>query len=324
MNTSRAGSVDQGHRVGILVYDGVTMIDVAGPTDVFTHANARGGRYEVALVSPDGADVTTSTGTTLTVNAPAVEAGTLGTVLIPGGHSMIDEPIDPALIAATRRLASRAGRVTSVCTGSFLLAEAGLLDGRRATTHWRRTTTFARRYPYVDVQPDALSVRDGNIVTAAGASCGIDLALTLVEDDLGALLAGKVAQDMVVFMQRPDGQSRFSAPSRRHIGRRHPLRRLLDSIAADPSRTHTPISMARIAAMSPRQLTRLFHDEIGTTPARYVELVRLENAQALLLAGHSVASAAAQSGFGSGAALRRVFAHRLGTLPTEHRARELV
>lgn len=308
------------HRVGILVYDGVTMIDVAGPVDVFGHANALGGHYEVAIVSPDGTDATTSAGMRLAVSGRAVDAGPFDTVLIPGAYDMIDAPFDPLLLDATRHLVTHAGRVTSVCTGSFLLAEVGLLDGRRATTHWRQVATFARRYPTVDVQLDALYVRDGSVLTSAGVSSGIDLSLALVEDDLGVKVARDVAQAMVVFVQRPGGQSQFSAPSRSHVGRDHPLRPLLDAIAADPAEEYTVASMSRIAAVSPRQLTRFFHDEIGTTPARYVELVRLESAQALLAAGHTVSSAAVRSGFGSAETLRRVFTHRLGMAPSAYRA----
>jgi len=295
------------------------MIDVAGPADVFSHARRYGAGYEVTIVSPDGADVRTSSGLALGVDAPAAQCGPVHTVIVPGAYGMVDAPFDHMLIDAVTSLTNSAQRVASVCTGAFLLAEVGLLDHRRATTHWRQVEKFARRYQRVTVEPDMLYVRDGHVMTSAGVSSGIDLSLAMVEDDHGPQMARDVAEAMVVFMQRPGGASQFSAPSRQHVGPDHPLRRLLDTIAADPAGNFTMASMASIAAVSTRQLTRLFHDEIGTTPARYVELVRLENAQSLLQAGHTVAIAAARSGFGSTETLRRVFTARIGMPPAAYR-----
>jgi transcriptional regulator GlxA family with amidase domain len=306
-------------RIGILAFDGVTMIDVAGPADVFSHAGRFGAAYEVTVLSPDGTDVRSSTGMKLHADSSAAEAGPLHTVLVPGAYGMVDEPFDPALLEAVELLAHGAERVAAVCTGAFLLAEIGLLDGRKATTHWRQAEKFARRYARVLVQPDALYVRDGHIMTSAGVSSGIDLALAMLEDDHDPRAARDVAEAMVVFMQRPGGLSQFSAPSRRHVARNHPLRTLLDAIAADPAGDYTVPSMAAFAAVSTRQLTRLFHDEIGTTPARYVELVRLEAAQSLLQGGDTVAAAANRSGFGSAETLRRVFVNRLGVTPAVYR-----
>ncbi|MET8288672.1 DJ-1/PfpI family protein [Streptomyces sp. NPDC051639] len=310
---------DAERRVAILAFEGVTLIDVAGPADVFSHAGRYGPGYEVSVVSPDGTDVRTSTGLTLHVESAAADIGPAHTVLVPGAYGMVDHPFDAALVEAVRRLTAGAERIASVCTGAFLLAEVGLLDGRRATTHWRQAKEFARRYERVAVEADALYVRDGTILTSAGVSSGIDLALAMVEDDHGPRVAREVAEAMVVFMQRPGGLSQFSAPSRRHVARDHPLRALLDAIAADPGRDHSVPAMAAMAAVSVRQLTRLFHDEIGTTPARYVEMVRLETAQAQLQAGHTVAVAAARSGFGSAETLRRVFTSRLGISPAAYR-----
>jgi transcriptional regulator GlxA family with amidase domain len=302
----------------MLAFDGVTMIDVAGPSDVFGHANRLGASYELRVVSPDGQPVRTASGTTL--GADGVVDSPHGTVLIPGAYGMVDFSFAGELVDAVRLLVANASRITSVCTGSFLLAEIGLLDGRKATTHWRQAERFAQRYPRVAVQPDALYVRDGSGVTSAGVSSGIDLALSLVEEDHGPELAAEVARSMVVFMQRPGGQSQFSAPSRAHVGRSSPLRTLLDAVAADPAEHWTVTTMSAKASVSPRQLSRLFHDEIGTTPARYVELVRLEAAQDLLSRGHTVASAAARGGFGSDETLRRVFVQRLGITPGAYRA----
>ncbi|WP_425567613.1 GlxA family transcriptional regulator [Nonomuraea dietziae] len=165
-----------------------------------------------------------------------------------------------------------------MCTGAFVLAEAGLLDGRRATTHWRHAATLASRYPAIEVEPDAIYVRSGEVLTSAGVSAGIDLSLAMVEQDMGAGLAREVARDLVVFLQRPGGQSQFSVASRTPRPRHDPLRGLLDQVAADPGADHSLQAMAARAGVSVRHLTRLFHERVGRTPAAYVESVRLEAA----------------------------------------------
>jgi transcriptional regulator GlxA family with amidase domain len=302
--------------VGILIYDNVTMIDVAGPADVFHHANQFGGAYETVLLSPDGSDARASNGLRLAADARAGDVAALDTVIIPGAYGSLSKPFPPALLDAVTTLTGPAGRVASVCTGAFLLATIGLLDHRRATTHWLHVAEFARIFPRITVEPDSLFVRDGRITTSAGVSSGIDLALALVEDDYGPDVARSVARQMVVFMQRPGGQSQFSAPSRASVAADNPLRTLLDAIAADPASSYSLSRMAAIASVSVRQLARLFHDSVGTTPARYVELVRIEAAQALLQNGETVASAALISGFGTAETLRRVFVSRVGQSPT--------
>lgn len=217
-----------------------------------------------------------------------------------------------------RAVAARAARVASVCTGAFVLAELGLLDGRRATTHWRHADTFARRHPNVDVDADAIHVRDGRFVTSAGISAGIDLTLSLVEDDHGAESARRIARKLVVFLRRPGGQAQFasatvpSEPSGL-------LRTVIESVLIDPSADHGLPEMARTAAVSTRHLTRLFRTELGTTPARWVEEVRLGRAQQFLLDGHSVTATARRSGFGSDETLRRIFLRHLGVTPTDYR-----
>ena len=303
-------------RMGILVYDNVTMIDIAGPADVFSHANSFGADYETVLVSADGANVKASNGLTLTAEVRASDAGRLDTVIIPGAYGMITKPFEKVLMDAVTVLTTKSDRIASVCTGSFLLAQAGLLDYRSATTHWTQAALFARSFPLVKVLPDSLFVRDGNIITSAGVSSGIDLALAIVEDDFGPDVARQVARQMVVFLQRPGQQSQFSAPSRDHLGVDHPLRRLMDTIAADPAGDYSLAAMSHIAHVSTRNLTRMFHDEIGTTPARYVELIRIEAAQILLQDGATIPVAAQRSGFGSPETLRRVFVSRVGSSPT--------
>jgi transcriptional regulator GlxA family with amidase domain len=303
-------------RVGILVYDNVTMIDIAGPADVFSHANSFGAQYETVLVSADGGNAKASNGLTLTAERSADEVGPLDTVIIPGAYGMITKPFEEPLLDAVTTLTAESDRIASVCTGSFLLAQAGLLDYRNATTHWTQADLFARSFPLIKVHPDSLFVRDGNIITSAGVSSGIDLALAIVEDDFGPEVARKVARQMVVFLQRPGQQSQFSAPSRDHLAADHPLRKLMDAIAADPAGNYSLANLSAMANVSTRNLTRMFHDDVGTTPARYVELIRIETAQILLQEGATVAVAAATSGFGSPETLRRVFVTRVGASPS--------
>lgn len=308
------------HRVGFVVFDGVTMLDVSGPAEVLHQARRLDHHYDLALISPRGGEVRTSTGMPLSGTVTAAEAGRINTVLVAGGDCLTEQPMDAELLATTRILAARATRVASVCTGAFVLAALGLLDGRRATTHWRHAGTLAHRHPRVRVEPDAIHVRDGRFITSAGISAGIDLTLALVEDDHGADTARRIARELVVFLQRPGGQSQFTTatppPTRNDL-----LRPLIHSVLADPAADHDLPSMARAAAVSPRHLTRLFHTELGTTPARWVERVRLGHAQQLLLDGHSVTSAARHSGFGSDETLRRVFVRHLGITPTAYRQR---
>ncbi len=181
----------------------------------------------------------------------AADAGPVDTVVVAGGDHLAQQPAEEGLLAATRVLTERATRVTSVCTGAFVLAELGLLDGRLATTHWRQAETLARRYPLVRVAPDAIHIRDGHFVTSAGISAGIDLALALVEDDHGAGVARDIARELVVFMQRPGGQSQFSTATTTPPPRTDPLRSLIASVLADPAADHSLPTMAAAVAVSP-------------------------------------------------------------------------
>jgi transcriptional regulator GlxA family with amidase domain len=303
------------------VFDNVKLLDVAGPSEVFGEANREGAEYDVTVCSPAGTDTVTSTGVRLSIDTRADAVGPVDTAVVPGSDSFPASRPGADVLAAMMSLVGAAKRVASVCTGAFVLAEAGLLDGRRATTHWRHAATLARRFPAVEVLPDAIFVRDGQVFSSAGVSAGIDLSLALVEQDHGAELARAVARSLVVFMQRPGGQSQFSVPARTPRPAAEPLRLVLDRIAADPAADHSAPALAAAVGTSVRQLTRLFRRELDTTPARYVELVRFEAAQALLDAGHTVTSAASRSGLGSDETLRRVFLRQLGISPTDYRHR---
>lgn len=311
----------QVRRVGILVFDGVKLLDVAGPAEVFSEANQFGASYEVVIYSADGRDVASSIGMKVGVDAAAADAGPLEMALVAGGDVIPTHPVSSELAEAARVMAKQARRTASICTGAFILAAAGLLDGRRATTHWQHAGTLARAHPAIAVEPDAIYVEDGPFFSSAGVSAGIDLALALVERDHGAALARDVARSLVVFLQRPGGQSQFSPSLRTALPRASPLRRLCDTVAASPAGDYSLAKLAAMANLSPRHLTRLFHDELDTTPARYVELIRFDTAKDLLDAGHSVTDTALRSGFGSAETLRRAFVQRLGVSPRAYQQR---
>ncbi|MCR6487940.1 DJ-1/PfpI family protein [Amycolatopsis sp. OK19-0408] len=307
----------------VVLYDDVRLLDVSGPLEVFAEANEHGGRYDLKTASPGGADVRANTGTRLGADLDLAQVDPRGaTVLVPGGPEWVRTIADAELIAQIRRLAGGADRTASVCAGAFALAAAGVLDGRRATTHWDLAGQLARRFPLVRVDADAIFVQDGPVLTSAGVTSGIDLALALVEADLGAEVARLVAKHLVVFLQRPGGQSQFSVRLETGRPRTEVLRGVLDSVAADPSAPHTAATMAARAGVSPRHLTRLFHDELGRTPARFVEQVRLEFAQQQLeRTTDPLDVVARRSGFGTAETLRRAFARGLGVTPSDYRAR---
>ncbi|RJO73835.1 helix-turn-helix domain-containing protein [Nocardia panacis] len=295
------------------------MLDVAGPAEVFAEANLSGAAYSIGYFSPSGESVRTSTGIRLPVEGAVAEVFDADTVLVSGGDVLVAEPLPDALTASVRMVEPR--RMVSVCTGSFVLAAAGILAGRRATTHWRHAALLARRYPEVEVLPDAIFVEDTGVFTTAGVSAGMDLALALVEQDHGPELAREVARSLVMFMQRPGGQSQFSAPLEVRPVRTPTVRTVVDLIAARPALDHSARTLAARVGVSPRQLARLFADELDTTPAKFVERVRLDHAKSLLDAGHGVASAARAAGFGSSETMRRTFVARLGVSPSHYRDR---
>lgn len=297
------------------------LLDAAGPAEVFAEANRFGADYRIEIASVDGKDVTTSIGIGFAVTGSISSIESADTVVVAGGDDLVGRPIDPALVEALKTIPDRTRRLVSVCTGAFILAQAGLLSGRRATTHWKHTHRLARAYPDVGVEHDAIYVRDGNVFTSAGVSSGIDLALALVEMDHGTELVRQVARSLVVYLKRAGGQSQFSVLVEANPPRQSALREVIDAVAADPSGNHSVKSLALQASLSIRQLERLFQSELGTTPARYVEMVRIDVARAALDAGHSVAHSARLAGFGSVETLRRVFVKHLGVSPKAYRDR---
>ncbi|MFE3793556.1 GlxA family transcriptional regulator [Nocardia tengchongensis] len=308
-------------RVGILVFDGVKMLDFVGPAEVFVEANQAVNGYEVVLLSADGQDVQTSIGARVAVGGAAAEAGRFDTVVIPGSELPASVFVTPEVLAAARHLSAHTRRLVSICSGTAVLAELGLLDGRRVTTHWKYAPDLARKFPAVEVEPDAIFVRDGNLYSSAGVAAGVDLALALVEEDYGADVARRAAQLLVVYMQRAGGQSQFSASLTGPLPRSPLVRTVVDLICANPAFPHTVQTLAAHARVSVRHLTRLFRSELEHSPAEYVAFIRFGVARDMLHAGCSVTEAAMGAGFGSSEALRRAFIARLGISPRKYQQR---
>lgn len=309
--------------VRLVVFDGVQLLDVAGPADVLDAANRVAGRdvYRLRLVARDRA-ARASNGIRIAADDDLVGGDDpVDTVIVAGGWGTDEVIGDAELVAYVRRAAGHARRVTSVCTGAFVLAEAGLLDGRRVTTHWSRTDDLGRRRD-VRVEADRIFVRDGEVWTSAGVTTGIDLALSLVEDDLGPHVARQIARWLVVFLHRPGGQSQFSQHLRRPVVTSDPIRRALESIAEAPGGDHRVARLAASVGLSRRHFARAFRAATGVTPGTHVESVRLEAAQrALESTRDTLPVIAATVGFGTEETMRQAFQRRLGIPPGEYRAR---
>ena len=313
-------------RVWFLVLPRTGMLNLAGPWEVMGHANDILGRtaYDLAVVGPRAPAFETRHGLTLGGVRPLPRAGArLPDVAIVAGAPRAAPAADQAqLVAWLRRHHARIPTVVSICTGAFVLAAAGVLDGKRATTHWMYLDELRSRFPAARVVDEGIFVRDGRIWTSAGITAGIDLALALVEEDLGAEAARKTAKVLVVFLQRPGGQSQFSVWTSTPAVRHEPLRRVLDAIALDPGGDHTIPAMAARASFSERHLSRLFEEHLGSRPGEYVEQVRLEVARAMLEGGdESLTAVAKQSGLGSEETLRRAFIKKFGVSPGAYRSR---
>lgn len=312
-------------RIEILTFPGGQLLDVAGPLQVFATANdlahlaAHPLPYETAVVAGEGRVITSAR---LELGAaPLPEpAAPLHTLVVAGGYGVNVACRDAALVAWVRQRAAAAQRVASVCSGAFLLASAGLLDGRRAVTHWGRCAEFRAMFPAVKLEPDPIYIRDGEVWTSAGVTAGIDLALALVEADLGREPALAIARQLVVFLKRPGGQAQFSAAltlqeKDERFDRLHGW--IVENLRGD-------LSLERLAGqanMSLRSFARHYREATGRTPARAVEEIRIETARRLLEQGLSVAQAGRRCGFGSEETLRRAFLRRLGASPQAYRER---
>jgi len=312
-------------RIAIVAYPDCHSLDVCGPAEVFNAANellagtARCG-YEVGVATMDGCQVSCSSGLIMGANWSLPTLDDVDTVLIAGGTGSRAAARDAMLLEQISTLAGSARRTGSVCTGAFVLAATGLLNGRRATTHWASAARLAERHPEVILDPDAIFTRDGDVWTSAGVTAGMDLALAMVSADHDDELAREVAQWLVMYLRRAGGQSQFSAPMTTAGARRDEIRRVQDWIAADPSRDCSIAALAATAAMSPRHFARTFSDQVGVSPGRYVESCRVDWARALLETTNlTVGEVAGRTGIGDASTLHRLFDKRLGTTPAAYR-----
>lgn len=309
----------------IVLFDGVQSLDVSGPLEVLAGAvDHRGQRaYRVRTASLGGGPVRTTSGLTIVPDGDLNDQGDQeppDLLIVPGGAGA--RRGNPDLVTWIRARAPRARRLASVCTGAFLLAAAGLLDGRRVTTHWDHCQALQQEYPAIDVDPDPIFIIDGRIATSAGVTAGIDLALALVEEDIGRQAALAVARQLVVFLRRPGNQAQFSAQLSAQVARRAPLRDVQQWITEHPATDLSVDALARRASMSPRHFARAFTAEVGMTPGRYVERTRLEAARRHLEdTAEGVEQAARACGYGTPEAMRRAFIDAFGVSPAEYRRR---
>ncbi|MEV5970254.1 DJ-1/PfpI family protein [Streptomyces sp. NPDC051921] len=320
-----------GRLIVVVLFEGVDLLDVTGPPEVFALLRREtddATAYEVVLAAETLAPVTTSAGVRVLPDLTFEEAAArnIDTLLVPGsvevdGERRVHAVVDPTVVDRVRTLAGRTRRVASVCVGAHILAAAGLLDGKRATTHWSTAQQLAADHPAVEVDADPIFIRDGDVWTGAGISSCLDLSLALVADDFGETLALRVARQLVMYLKRPSGQSQFSVPlepvstTRRVEDLRHHITRHLGS----------PLTLADLAAsahISERQLTRIFKAELGTTPSAYVESARVERARHMLESTDATLERITSScGFGTTDTLIRAFRRRLDTTPMEYRRR---
>jgi transcriptional regulator GlxA family with amidase domain len=310
-------------RIAILALPGVQLLDVSGPLDVFAEANNQAGRqvYDLVVVGPER-EVRSSSGVRVLVDhlIGRGERRPFDTVLVAGRPNATEVQADERTLAWLRREARAARRFGSVCTGTFVLAEAGLLKNKRVTTHWAVAKELARRFPSLVVDADAIHVRDGKVRTAAGVTAGLDLAVALVQEDLGRELAMRVAAQLVMFFRRPGGQLQFSRHGDAAPSGRSALQEVQRWIAAEPAADHSVARLAGRVGMSVRHFSRLFRHEVGMTPARWVELARISAARTLMEEGRlTPKQVAGRCGFANADTLRRAFSRHLGVSPSEYR-----
>jgi transcriptional regulator GlxA family with amidase domain len=312
----------------IAAFPGVQPLDVVGPHEVFVGAGrtaaalGRPGRYRVTLASTTGEPVPAESGLQLGTDPLPAVGTAIDTLVLPGGHGSRAASADPVLLEWVRATAPRCRRVATVCSGTFIGAASGLYDGRRVTTHWARAHELQEAYPALTVDPDPIYLRDGRYWSSAGVTAGIDLALALVQEDLGVEVAQTVARWLVMFLHRPGGQSQFASPVWVPRAERSTVRAVQTLIELAPAGDHRLPALAAAAAMSVRHFTRVFTAEVGETPSRFVERVRLEAARGELeTTTDTLDRIAGRCGFGSAETLRRVFQRRLLVTPDAYRRR---
>lgn len=313
----------QPRRVVIVAYPDVQALDVTGPLEVFATAARHGARvpYATEVVTTTGGPFRTSSGLTVVADGSVADCtGPVDTLVVAGGAGTAQARTDEALLAWLQEAAERTRRVTSVCSGALVLAAAGILDGRRATTHWSLCDLMARLHPTVDVDADRIYVRDGHVWTSAGVTAGMDLALALVADDHGGAVSLAVARQLVLFTQRAGGQSQFSAQLAAVRSAREPLREVIAHIAEHLDADLSVPALARRAAMSPRTFARAFRAEVGTTPAAFVQATRVDAARRMLeTTAFGTAEIARACGFGTPETMHRAFRRTVQTTPGQYR-----
>ncbi|WP_158805743.1 GlxA family transcriptional regulator [Acidisoma sp. L85] len=310
------------HRVVFLIYPGVAGFDVAGPAQALAVAGKNS--YEVTLASLAGGQIETDcSGLSLGSISLASVEDPIGTLFLPGGLNAPTAAKDPALREGVRRLAARSKRIACVCTGAFLAAEAGLLSGRRAVTHWRYCDLFVERFKDVRLEPDPIWLQDGHIWSSAGVSAGVDLALALIEKDQSLSIALEVARELVVFLKRPGGQSQFSQVLSGQISDSEgPLGPLFAWIADNLGADLRAEALAKRAGMSGRTFARYFVARTGLTPAKAIEIIRIQSAREVIEQSDTpLGVVAIQYGFGDEQRMRRAFQRQLSASPAEIRAR---
>lgn len=319
------------HTVAILIFDGVDLLDTTGPAEVFALLDREmdgASPYDVVLAAPSMEPVRTSSGVRILPDRTIDELATthIGTLIVPGAAAAgeggrIRAIADPHIVEAVRALERHSSRIASVCVGAHILADAGLLDGKRATTHWSTAQQLAEEHPQIEVDADPIYIKQGRIWTAAGISSCLDLSLALVAEDLGDTLALAVARQLVVYLKRPGGQSQFSVPLLDD-----PVSRGLDALrlymANNLSGDLRVQTLAERSMLSERHFARVFRAEFGQTPAHYVEALRVEAARRLLETTDALLSTvASETGLGSIDTLTRAFHRRLRTTPRAYRQR---
>ncbi|MDG4667109.1 AraC family transcriptional regulator [Mycobacterium sp. 236(2023)] len=291
--------------IAVLVFDGVRGLDVTGPLEVFDVARALGFGYTFGLYSTtDTMTIRCASGLTVATTPASALTTDIDTLLVPGSEDLVAKGVPWHLLRTIRAHAGRARRVASVCAGSFALGAAGLLDGRRATTHWRHLDTFAARHPSAFVERDSVYTHDSDVWTSAGVAAGIDLALALVGDDHGAAAAQEISKDMVILGRRMEGHPQISVAARTPRPKHPEIDRLLATVNVDPAGHYELDTVAAQLGVSSRHLTRLFKAQVGMTLRQYVHEIRLENAMTLVLSGESFRAAARRSGLHYGASVR--------------------
>jgi transcriptional regulator GlxA family with amidase domain len=317
----------QKRKVVMFAFDEMQLLNLIGPSDMLdaaTRVLGDGRGYEVTVASIDGNPIRGSSGLRVAADTSLgrVRPKSVDTLVVGGGLKINRIAGDEQIASGLERISNGARRTCSVCTGAFLLAEAGLLESKTATTHWAFSDQLQRRHPGITVTPDRIFVRDGHLATSAGSTAGMDLTLALIQEDYGLEIARQVARWSVMFMQRPGGQSQFSARLELPSQIAAPIREILDEIVANPAGDYSLARLAERASFSERHMRRVFLQQTNTTPARFVERIRVEAARDILESSDMpIESVATRSGFGSDETMRRAFLRVIGVGPSEYRQR---